>query len=216
MEQVENEEPEESTTKEETETETENLYEMFEVKSNDEAYIRDILIAAGFYEDRNSNYKSPRGEAPTSSIPYRVFEEVEEAYNRLAKIENEDSLVDRKMLFDLVNEALQSVIDNPRNCNSTLRRWMILERALAPRGKELLSDLWCQIRAFRDLPMHEMQTIGGVTARDAMLAPRCRKFYDDDVDSSGKKIEFAILGELIDEFVQEMRLDGAANELHSL
>nr|CAD1830640.1 unnamed protein product [Ananas comosus var. bracteatus] len=214
LEQVENEEPEESTTKEETETETENLYEMFEVKSDDEAYIRDILIAAGFYEDRYSNYKSPRSEAPTSSIQYRVFEEVEEAYNRLAKIENEDSLVDHKMLFDLVNEALQSVIDNPRNCNSTLRRW-ILERAHAPRGKELLSDLWCQIRTFRDLPMHEMQTMGGVTARDAKLAPRSRKFYDN-IDSSGKKIEFAILGELIDEFVQEMWLDGAANELHSL
>ncbi|XP_072994950.1 uncharacterized protein [Typha latifolia] len=182
--------------------------EITEIENPDEAYIKDILVTAGLYEDRSFDQANPRWDALRIPISYKIVEEVEEAYSRYKKVDNEDSFLDHcdtslshRLLFDLVNEALQSIGSIPRN-NATVTRW-ILDSAEVPRGKKLLDELWHHIQCYTNLPMDEMHTIDGMVARDVRMTPWPATLYED-IDVSCRKIECAILGELIDDFVRDI------------
>ncbi|KAJ0041500.1 hypothetical protein Pint_28716 [Pistacia integerrima] len=92
--------------------------EIVDLDDQAEAYIRDLLVASGFYEgscDKSLSRWDPLAKPVSSS----VFEKVEESYRKLAE-ENEvlikehiEKKVDRKMLLDLLNEALSTILGPP-------------------------------------------------------------------------------------------------------
>jgi len=56
---------------------------------------------------------------------------------------------DRRMLFDLANEALQSLVvaeSSRGGCASSLRQWVVDSTGVA-RGKKLVDDVWQQVSA---------------------------------------------------------------------
>lgn len=52
---------------------------------------------------------------------------------------------DHRMLFDLSNEALQSLVSS-RGGGSSLRQWVVDSTGVA-RGKKLVHDVWRQVSA---------------------------------------------------------------------
>ena len=54
---------------------------------------------------------------------------------------------DHRMLFDLANEALQSlVVESSRGGSSSLRQWVVDSTGVA-RGKKLVDEVWQQVSA---------------------------------------------------------------------
>lgn len=133
--------------------------------SRDRAYITEVLIAAGLYDDDG-------GDGPSSAINSRVdsmarpmpicddvFEDVEDMYyyrgdyiggGGMCDDETDGgatAATDHRMLFDLANEALQSlVVESSRGGSSSLRQWVVDSTGVA-RGKKLVDDVWQQVSA---------------------------------------------------------------------
>jgi hypothetical protein len=76
-----------------------------------------------------------------------VFEDVEDMYYyRGGYIGGGDMYDDHRMLFDLANEALQSlVVESSKAGSSSLRQWVVDSTAVA-RGKKLIDEVWQQVR----------------------------------------------------------------------
>nr|CAD1821206.1 unnamed protein product [Ananas comosus var. bracteatus] len=166
-----------------------------EIESQEQAYIKNILVAAGLYENRSVDQANASRKIPISN---QVFDEVEKSYSRYSKADNEDSFlnhgniaVGHKLLFDLVNEAFSSASNIPKD-SSTFRRWVI-GRATVPHGKRLFDNISDQIQIYGDPQTNEMRAINRMLARDVRVATSAATLYEN-IDVSGKKIECAILG----------------------
>ncbi|KAF2928605.1 hypothetical protein DAI22_06g291300 [Oryza sativa Japonica Group] len=154
-------------------TETEESY-------TEMAYIKQVLIAVGLYED-GSSYSSPSmmNNARVDSMARRpicdyVFDEVEETYN------TEEDAADHRMLFDLANEALEITMMGSTKTGSSLWRWVVDSTGVSP-GRKLLVDVWQQVQSVRNPPvLHE------------------------DSYVLGRKLERAIFDQLIADIVQEL------------
>lgn len=157
-------------------------------------YIRDLLVASGLYG----------GSSFTSLISNKKFEEVEILYRTKNKA-NGWPIKDHRLLFDLSNEALSTVLGQPQalskfriNDSDTMLR--------PPRGRKLLDRVWEITRAYLYPPTdNSYYTLDGLIARDLKSIP-WSGLMNDDVDALGKEIEFQILGDLIEEIVKDMRL----------
>lgn len=178
-----------------------------EIESHEKAYIKNILVAAGLYENRSVDRANASRKIPISN---QVFDEVEKSYSRYSKVDTEDSFlhhgniaVGHKLLFDLVNEACSSASNIPKD-SSTFRRWVI-GRATVPHGKRLFDDVSDQIQIYGEPQTDEMRAINRMLARDVRAATGAATLYEN-IDVSGKKIQCAILGELIDGVVKDMLL----------
>jgi hypothetical protein len=124
----------------------------------DKAYIREVLVAAGLYDDGSGsldNKANARVDSMARPICDDIFEEVEDIYYYRGKycddaIGSDDagggSATDHRMLFDLANEALQSLVQQgaKTTCSSSLRQW-ILDSTGVSRGKRLVDDVWQQV-----------------------------------------------------------------------
>lgn len=91
-----------------------------------ETYIRDLLVSSGLYGG-SSDKSLGRWGTIAKPISNSVFEEVEEAYIKLAKedgsmTKNHNEKVDHKMLFDLLNETLSTIL-GPLSTMSKFRIW---------------------------------------------------------------------------------------------
>ncbi|KAM7519968.1 hypothetical protein LguiB_018930 [Lonicera macranthoides] len=157
-------------------------------------YIRDLLVASGLYG----------GSSYTSLISYKKFEEVEILYRTKNKA-NGWPTKDHKLLFDLSNEALSTVLGPPQaqskfriNDGDTMLR--------PPRGRNLLDRVWEITRVYLYPPMdNSYHTLDWLIARDLKSIPWLES-TNDDVDGLGKEVEFQILGDLIEEIVKDMQL----------
>lgn len=202
-EQIENYESEAAATKEQPYDD-----ETLETESKDKAYLKDILIAVGLYNGKPFDQAFSKWDSVINPISDKVFEQVEEAYSKYGKGDNGASLlhygdnnIGNKMLFDLVNEALPSVLGIPMN-SSKFKRW-VLDPAEVPEGKKLLDDLWHQIQIHANPPMDEPHTIDSMVARDVRTTSWSTMLCED-IDVVERDIELVILRELIDDFVQDM------------
>ncbi|XP_073102822.1 uncharacterized protein [Elaeis guineensis] len=202
-EQVENYESEAAATKEQPYDD-----ETLEIESKDKAYLKDILVAVGLYNGKSFDQAFSRWDSVINPISDKVFEQVEEAYSKYGKVDNGASLlhygdnnIGKKMLFDLVNEALPSVLGIPMN-SSRFKEW-VQDPAEVPQGKRLLDDLWHQIQIHTNPPMEEPHTIDGMVARDVRTTTWSTMLCED-IDVVEREIELLILRELIDDFVQDM------------
>lgn len=181
--------------------------EMLEIEDHSEAYIRDLLVASGLYDGSRDKYIS-RWDPLGKPISNQVFEEVEESYKQVTKDEEgytKDQLqkINHKLLCDMLNEALPSVLGVP----STMSRFM--KRAVgpmprAPQGKKLLERAWEIVGVYVHPPWDRTtQSLDNIVARDLSSTP-WSGLIDEDVNSLGKDMECQIIGDLIQELVKDM------------
>ncbi|KAJ8490525.1 hypothetical protein OPV22_012246 [Ensete ventricosum] len=149
---------------------------------------------------------SSRSDAATRPISPQVFEEEEEAYGKCWKssvVRNDDTAIRHKLLFDLVNEALQSVLGPQVHCSMFKRRSQ--GQAAPPQAKSLLLDLWNQIQVYMSPPLHESD-VNNVVVQDVKTTTTTTwpSMLHEDVDVVGRQIERVVLRDLIDDIVQAM------------
>ncbi|RRT73987.1 hypothetical protein B296_00028851 [Ensete ventricosum] len=152
---------------------------------------------------------SSRSDAATRPISPRVLEEEEEAYGKCWKssvVHNDDTAIRHKLLFDLVNEALQSVLGPQLHCSMFKRRSQ--GQAAPPQAKSLLLDLWNQIQVYMSPPLRESD-VNNVVVQDVKTTTTTTtttwpSMLHEDVDVVGRQIERVVLRDLIDDIVQAM------------
>jgi hypothetical protein len=200
----------------------------------DKAYVRELLITAGLFDDdkdedgvggswEDTSVGSTDWMAVPIVISDDVFDEVEDAYyyRRLrrrveeeggAGEEDEDGWHDRRrLLFDLANEALQVIQAGPSSSSPSLSRWLI-ERGsdvsssrLRSRGMELEDDVWRRVaRAM----MADDVAPAPATTVDGMVEREVGRSpwmaLREDVCAVGRKVERAIFDELVGEVLHQV------------
>uniref|UniRef100_A0A0D9WUC8 DUF4378 domain-containing protein n=1 Tax=Leersia perrieri TaxID=77586 RepID=A0A0D9WUC8_9ORYZ len=164
----------------------------------DKAYIKQILIAAGLYDDDVSSSPSMnKANARVDSMARRpicdeVFHEVEEKYTE------EEGAMDRRLLFDLANEALEILFTSVKP-GSSLRRWIVDSTGVSPP----VNDVWQQVQSLRNPLVQEMQTVESMVAREAQKSAWIQVLHEDAY-VLGRKLERAIFDELVSDIVQEL------------
>nr|GMC65922.1 uncharacterized protein LOC109167609 [Ipomoea batatas] len=182
--------------------------EMMEIKDNAEAYIRDLLIASGLYDGSSDKYLS-RWDPLGKPISNHVFEEVEESYRQKTKgnegsVNDQGEKLNHKLLCDLLNEALSSLIGAPL----TTSRFMKKATGPLPRppqGRKLLDRVWEMTRAqIYPAADESYYSLDSIVARDLKSTP-WTGLIDEDVNALGKDIESQITGDLIQEIIKDMQ-----------
>lgn len=185
--------------------------EVFESKDPAEVYIRELLVASGLYHGSTDKFLW-RWETLSKPISTSVFEEVEESYKKLAKDQTEKK-TDHKLLLDLSNEVLSTVLGPPSEAMSTaskFKRNLISASSGFPtlRGKKLLDCVWeiiCEhLYSSTDRSNHSLE---GMVARDLRLTP-WTGLMEDEVSSIGREMESLIMGDLVEEILEDMELAG--------
>ncbi|KAF2312506.1 hypothetical protein GH714_034901 [Hevea brasiliensis] len=176
-----------------------------------EAYIRNLLVASGLY-DGSCDKCFSRWDPLAKPITNSVFEKVEESRKNLAR-DNQNSNrddnekeVNHKMLYDLLNEALSTVLGPPVTL-SRFRRKIISSSTLPPlRGRKLLDCVWEMIRMYLYPPDDKSyHSLDGLVARNVGSTP-WSGLIDDEVNALGRQMECLIVGDLIEEMVNDIHL----------
>lgn len=184
---------------------------MIELEDQAQTYIRDLLVASGFYGGSSDTGLS-RWDPLARPISNWAFDKVEESYKKLGKHNegstetNGEKKVDHKMLLDLSNEALSTVL-GPPVCMSRFRRKIMGSTMLStPHGKKLLDCVWEIIRVHvypqADKSCHSLDSM---VANDLGSIP-WSGLIDDEVNALGREMESMIIGGLVDEIVKDMQL----------
>ncbi|PAN22242.2 hypothetical protein PAHAL_4G005700 [Panicum hallii] len=177
----------------------------------DKAYVREILVAAGLYDDGSLDNKgNARVDSMARPICDDIFEEVEDIYYYRGKYCDDGiamysdaggNATDHRMLFDLANEALQSLVQGAKT-GSSLRQWVIDSTGVS-RGMRLVDDVWQRVQTLRNPQMQEMQTIDSMVAYEIRNSAWAEVLYEDAY-VVGRKIERAIFDELIEDLLIEV------------
>ncbi|KAK3131329.1 hypothetical protein QOZ80_6BG0505040 [Eleusine coracana subsp. coracana] len=177
--------------------------------NHDKAYLREVLIAAGLYDDESlDNKANARVDSMARPICDYIFDEVEDIYYYRDKSGGDHDIgmysnsggnaMDHRMLFDLANEALQILVQGAKS-GSSLWQWVIDNTGVS-RGRKLVDDVWQQVQALRYPQMQEMQTIDSMVAFEVRKSVWGEVLYED-VYVVGRKIERAIFDELIEDLL---------------
>lgn len=193
----------------ETASELYDSYDTFLIEDHGEAYVRDILFFSGLYKAWPLDQAASVMDGQIKPISPFIFDEVEENYRKLARsldgncsvVNLGDTVIDRKMLFDLVNQALPSIIDAPLTRLMSERRTCSLTPL--PIGRKLLAELLPQIQIHVNPKIDQPQSIENIVAWDVKLMP-ISVTSREDIGSLGTGVERAIFGDLIDELVFDL------------
>ncbi|XP_058090593.1 uncharacterized protein LOC131237005 [Magnolia sinica] len=164
-----------------------------------QVYIRDILVVSGLY-DGSSTLAEP--------IDCCVFEEVEAAYKRRGKEGegaakgNDESKVGHKVLFDLLNEVISTILASPVS-KSRFMRGVLGSTMAMPLGKKLLDDVWRMMHVYIYTLENRCQSLDDMAADDMARVPWLGTMHYE-VDAIGRELEWMIVGELVDEVLREM------------
>ncbi|CAA0822893.1 Unknown protein [Striga hermonthica] len=174
-----------------------------DIEDQTEAYIRELLIAAGLYGGVRLSKKSLSNWDPLGKvISSRVFEEVEEAYEERYRCQE-----NHKLILDLLNEILPTLLREPPMYMprvSLPNNWPVQKLSPSGGGKKLLSHVWSIIRDHIYPPADtSFYALDNVLARD-FSSTLWSKFMDDDVNALGRDIESQIIGDLIYEMVEDI------------
>ncbi|KAI3462309.1 hypothetical protein Pfo_018972 [Paulownia fortunei] len=178
-----------------------------DIEDQAEAYIRDLLIAAGLYDgsfSRSLSKWDPLGKP----ISTQVFDEVEETYKQSSKDDercrkDQGEKVNHKMILDLLNEVLPAILREPVNMSRHM------EKAVGPvhkppHGRKLLSLVWNIIQVYAHPPAdRSYYALDNILAQEMKTDPWSR-LMDDDENALGKDIECQIIGNMIEEMVKDM------------
>lgn len=165
-------------------------------------YIRDVLVAAGIYDGPSML---------TCPIQSKVFEEVESAYKRNGQDGQEGdgtdkayggkNVVDHKLLFDLLNEALSAVVRPPITRSGSIRG--LVGPPVVPQGKKLLDYVWRMIHTYLNPPQDECHSFDDTVPRDLWRTP-WSGMMQGETDEIGREMECVIFGELVEETMKDM------------
>ncbi|CAN6206605.1 unnamed protein product [Urochloa humidicola] len=178
------------------------------VCNQDKAYIREVLVAAGLYDDGSLDNKgNARVDSMARPICDDIFEEVEDIYYYRGEYcddaigmysDTGGNARDHRMLFDLANEALQSLVQGAKT-GSPLQKWVIDSTGVS-RGRRLVDDVWQQVQTLKNPQMQEMQTIDSMVAYEIRKSSWAEVLYED-VYVVGRKIERVIFDEMIEDLL---------------
>ncbi|PQQ15320.1 uncharacterized protein Pyn_12719 [Prunus yedoensis var. nudiflora] len=184
--------------------------EMVGLEDPAEAYIQDLLVACGLY-DGSFEKSLAKWDTFSKPISNSVFEEVEESHKKLAKKDDSSAndhneMVDHKVLRDLLNEALSTVLGPPISM-SKFRRKIISSSVLPPlRGKKLLNCVWQIIRERLHPPTDgPYYSLDDMVSRDLGSSP-WSGLMDDDINALGREMEILIMEDLVQEILDDMQL----------
>ncbi|XWS45646.1 hypothetical protein CRYUN_Cryun15aG0154400 [Craigia yunnanensis] len=183
--------------------------EKVDLEDHAEGYVRDLLVASGLY-DGSCDKSLSRWDPLAKPISNSVFEQVEESYRKLAK-ENDSARtdqtvkkVDHKVLLDLLNEALSTILGPPVTM-SRFRRKLVGSSILPPlRGRKLLNSVW-EIIHINLCPPNDRcyYSLDSMVARDLGSTP-WSGFMNDETNVLGREVECHIIGDLVEEIVKDM------------
>ncbi|XVF18148.1 hypothetical protein REPUB_Repub10bG0187300 [Reevesia pubescens] len=183
--------------------------EMLDLEDHAEGYVRDLLVASGLY-DGSCEKSLSRWDPLAKPISNCVFEQVEESYRKLAK-ENDDAgndqnekKVDHKVLFDLLNEALSTVLGPPVTMSRFRRKLLGSSILPPPRGRKLLNSVW-EIIHINLYPPNDRYyySLDSMVAQDLGSTP-WSGLMDDETNVLGREVECHIIGDLVEEIVKDM------------
>ncbi|XP_024975110.1 uncharacterized protein LOC112513174 [Cynara cardunculus var. scolymus] len=189
---------------EETVTEDQSFEsDMVELEDEDEAYVRDLLIASGLYD--NSFDKSlSRWDTFAKPITSRVFQQVEESHkHKMNHIEPKEQADQKeahhKVLLDLLNEILSTILAPPIHISKFGRKV-----ARLPRGNTLLNQVWGMLREYLHPPIDKsFYFFDTMVARDLRSMP-WSELVSEDIDALTKEVECQIIRDLVEETVKDM------------
>lgn len=183
--------------------------EIVSVEDPAEIYIKTLLVVSGLY-DGSSNQSVPNWGPSAKPLSNWVFEKVEESYEKGSdrdgsKKEQSEILMDRKILFDMSNEAL-SIILAPSSAMPTFKRKIMHPTIMPPRRKALLDTVWKMINSYVYPPCDSsLHSLDAMVSRDLSINP-WSGMTQIDVHLIGKDVENMILGKLIEETVRDIWL----------
>ncbi|KZV41743.1 hypothetical protein F511_22155, partial [Dorcoceras hygrometricum] len=173
------------------------------IEDQDEAFVRDLLVASGLYDGSHSRSLS-KWDPLGKSISYQVFEEVEDSYRRQATQDNKmctkyhGEKLSHMMILDLLNEVLPTILKQPVSMSRYIEKATGLLHK-APYGRKLLSCLW-EIIQENLHPAADDHSLDNLLARDLQSNP-WSGLMDDDINVIGREIEYLITNDLIDEMI---------------
>lgn len=175
-----------------------------DIEDQCEAYIRDLLIAAGLY-DGSFSHSLSKWDPLGKPISTQVFDEVEETYKECTNDKDQVEIVNHKMILDLLNEVLPAMLREPVN----MSRYMEKAEGLVhkpPHGRTLLSLVWNNIREYvHPPPDRAFYSLDYMLARDLKSNP-WSGLMEDDVNALCRDIECHITRNMIVEMVEILKM----------
>ncbi|KAK9135657.1 hypothetical protein Syun_014987 [Stephania yunnanensis] len=182
--------------------------EIVELEGQAEAYIKDLLVVSGLY-DRLSKQTFSGWDSLSSRLCKWVFDKVEESYPKnfeenTSKKDLRDNKIDHKVLFDLLNESLSTIL-GPSMAMSTFKKNVVGPvLALPPHGKDLIHAVWKMIHKYVYTPCEDsFYSLDSLVTHDLETLPWLHTMHDC-VDLIGRDVEDLIIRELIEETVKEI------------
>ncbi|KAK9012347.1 hypothetical protein V6N11_040404 [Hibiscus sabdariffa] len=183
--------------------------EMGDVEDQEKGYVRDLLVASGLF-DGSCDKSLSRWDPIAKPIGDSVFEQVEESYRKSGKesdssrIDADEKKVGRKVLLDLSNEALSTILGPPVTMSRFRRKLLGSSTLPPPRGRKLLNSVWEIIQTNLCPPDSRCHySLDSMVARDLRSAP-WSGLIDDETNVLGREVECHIVGDLVEEIVKDM------------
>ncbi|KAL4377524.1 hypothetical protein GQ457_02G006640 [Hibiscus cannabinus] len=178
-------------------TESETVF----LEDHAQGYVRDLLVVSGLY-DGSFNKSLSRWDPLAQPISESVFEQVEEYYRKSPK-ENEKK-VDHKLLLDLSNEALSTLLGPPVTVSKFRRKLLGSTILTPPQGRKLLSFVWGIVHTNLHPPDDRYNySLDNMVAGDPGSTP-WTGLVDDETDVLGIEMEWHIIGDLVEEIVKDI------------
>lgn len=180
-----------------------------DIEDQAEAYIRDLLVASGLYDGFSDKCMS-RWDTLSKPISKSVFDKVEKSSTRTSKengttTEDENGKkLDHKLLFDLLNETLATVLGQGVTTSGFRRKIIGSSMLQSLCGRKLLDCVWEIISEYL-YPLNDKSyySLDSMVSRNlGSISWSC--LIDDEVTDLGKNMESLIIGDLIDEVVKDM------------
>ncbi|XP_021751935.1 uncharacterized protein LOC110717520 isoform X2 [Chenopodium quinoa] len=182
--------------------------EMIELESEAEVYIKNLLVASGLYD--GSWVKSfSRWDPYVKPMGNWVFEKVEESYqkptNEYEAASYNDSSLEHKLFFDLLNEALTIVLGPPRILSKFKRKITEVVMLPHPLGRKLLEQVWEMVCEFLYPSSYtSCYSFDDLVAHDLNVMP-WSSHLDEEMCDMGKELEYQIIGDLVEELLMDMQ-----------
>lgn len=180
--------------------------EVVDLEDEAEAYIKNLLVTSGLYD--GSWVKSfSRWDPYVKPMGNWVFEKVEESYQKPSNEDRsfDDSSLEHKLLFDLLNEALTIVLGPPRTLSKFRRKITDVTMLPHPQGKKLLEQVWEMICEYIYPSSNTyFYSFDDLVAHDLHVLP-WSSLLDEEMKAMGKELEYQILGDLVEELLMDMQ-----------
>ncbi|KAG1371325.1 hypothetical protein COCNU_16G004190 [Cocos nucifera] len=165
--------------------------------SQDLDYVREILYSRGLSKDLSSCYLNDAGEI----LDFLLFEKLENKRSRtILKGDDKDGRAKRKVLFDCLNECLES------KCSHYFRAgYHAWTKGLAVVWKDLAEELYEEILGWKSMGD---SMVDELVDKDMSIHLGRWVDFEIEVFETGVELEGEILSSLVDELVADLCIKG--------